>query len=1104
MLKPSLMSKKTPIKVDISLILIAIIGLGLSLTAFFYVQKWEFSLAIEDQKKQANEHARILRQTFITYGQILKSIRGLYHVHHVITRQNFAQFVKPDILEQPGLHALQWVLFIPPTERQMAEAKVHAEGIPNFHIWEFSAHGQKQEVGIREAYYPVMFAEPRPENQDILGYDAGEHKILQTALEKARDLGQLTTSGMVLIQTAMGQKRGVQAFLPIYHTQNIPITVAERQRQLVGFVVGIFLLDEIAEKVLRLPEAKLRTEFFLQIFDETKELNSTSQLLYAPKWFNKKVAATSTEIWNSTLEFGGRLWRLSHSKTTSNTLLQSGYAWAVLGIGLLFSLGLLRYMYIILTRAQWAEELVTKRTQSLKEANHALNKEIENRERMTVALEANRQRFQAIFNEAAIGIALIDLKDKILDCNRALQSLLRYRETELNNKFLSELTHPEDINKEQWMLEKMLAGKYDTYRVGKRYICKNGAIVWTNQSCSIVRDTSHPFIISMIEDITERKRAEEARLEAEKKYRDIFENAIEGIFQCTPSGRYLSVNPAFVRIFDYESAEQVYNEITDIGQHLYVDTQRRAEFLVLLNNHSNVQDFEYQARCRNGQIIWVNETVRVVRDSEGQIRYYEGIVEDVTERKLTEERLRHDATHDQLTGLFNRAAFTTRLTQALAQVKSERLSQQLRLQKNPELALSSFPKNPAIPFAVLFVDLDRFKMVNDTMGHLVGDQLLTEIAHRLDAHKFAEDDVVARFGGDEFALMLKNLPDSESLEQKVEKIQQQLSQPYIINNETFNTTASIGIALSKPEYKSADELLRDADTAMYEAKKQGRGKSLIFKTDMRIHVINIVKMERDLRKALEREEFRLYYQPIISLENRHTVGLEALIRWIHPERGFVSPDEFIPLAEETGLIKEIGLWVFETACIQLQRWQAQFAHHANLGMNINVSPIQLKQPRLVRHIQDILEKTGIKGPTCRVEITESAMMQDPESALGIFNELKNLEVLLYVDDFGTGYSSLNYLQKFPIDALKIDKSFINEIDNSLQAAQIAHAIIALGEAFGLRIVAEGVETNLQLAMLKAANCHHVQGYYFSKPKDAQSIEEFLSIETHNLARTAIN
>ncbi len=560
----------------------------------------------------------------------------------------------------------------------------------------------------------------------------------------------------------------------------------------------------------------------------------------------------------------------------------------------------------------------------------------------------------------------------------------------------------------------------------------------------------------------------QARLEAEQKYRNIFENAIEGIFQCTLDGQYLSVNPACINMFGYKSAEQMY---TSISQKLYVNPQRRLEFIELLKSNSNVQDFEYQARCLDGSIIWVKETVHVVRNDTDEIQYYEGIVENITARKQAEEQLRYDATHDQLTGLLNRNSFTTSLTNAIAKDKAR--------------------------FAVLFVDLDRFKIVNDSMGHLIGDQLLTDIAERL-SKEVNDDNIVARFGGDEFALIFKNIYDLPTLEQDINNVLHKLSQPYLLKDETFNTTASIGIALSNSEYKNADEMLRDADTAMYEAKKQGGDKSVIFQPGMRTRIVNMLKMEGDLRKALERDELLVYYQPIISLETHKLVGFEALVRWQHPQQGLISPNSFIPLAEETGLIKEIGLWVFETACLQLYNWQQQFTHHSKLGMNINVSPIQLKQPNFIYQIQDIISKSNIKSNTCRIEITENTMMQNPQLALKTLNDLKKLGVLLYIDDFGTGYSSLSYLQKFPIDALKIDKSFIKNIDASAKSAQIVSAIIALGKSFDLRIVAEGTENKMQITMLKAANCHNVQGYFFSKPKDAKTIEKFLLMDKFDI------
>jgi len=1086
------MSHKIPTKVYISLILIALIGVGFSLTAFFYVKKWEMQQTIEIQKRQADEHVRILRQTFISFDNILHSIESLYHVHNQLTYQEFTQFVRQDLLKRAGIQALAWVPEVPISQRHAVKMQARQDGMADFSFWEYGPNERKRLVSHRPLFYPILFAQSF-NRFELLGYDISTEPVLRTTIKKARQTGLLTTSGAIEVTTKRGKELGFWVLLPVYQPESTPVT----GQQLAGFVAGIFVFDELIETVLRLP--KQRTKVFLRLFDNSP--GATINELYSPPWYHslKEREKKAVQLWSTSLEFGGRIWRIAFFKSAFHLQLQSGYAWLVLVIGLLFTSALMRYLYIILTHAHRAQELVAIKTQSLSEANEALSNEIEARKQMTIALEVSQQRFQAIFHEAAIGIAQTDLNQKIIDSNRALQLLLRYQEKELHARPLKTFAHPKDAALDQLSLEKMLAGKYDTYQISKRYVCKNGTIVWTHQSCSIVRNTTNPFIINMIEDITERKMAEAARLEAEKKYREIFENAIEGIFQCTPEGHYLSVNPAFVRIFGFQSAKQVYQEITDIGQQIYLQPKRRNDFLELLNTHAIVQDFEYQACCRDGRIIWVNETVRVVRHKNGEVNYYEGMVEDITQRKHTEEKLLYDATHDQLTGLLNRAAFTTYLNQALEAFKKQHSSQPA-IDASSDDSTTIQTTESLIYFAVLFIDLDRFKIVNDSMGHLVGDILLIETAQRLN-HSLNQGDEpknekVARFGGDEFALLLENFSNTQALEQQVELIQQQLSQPYLIKNETFNTTASIGIALSNPAYKSAEEMLRDADTAMYEAKQQGRGKTLIFQPGMHTHIVNMLRMEADLRKALERDEFMLYYQPIISLETLHTVGLEALIRWQHPQQGMVRPDLFIPLAEETGLIKELGLWVFKTACQQLSHWQNKFPHHTELGMNINVSPIQLKQPQLVQNIQDIIEKTGIKGPTCRVEITEGAMMQDPESALKIFQELKELDVLLYVDDFGTGYSSLSYLHKFPLDALKIDRSFIKDISNySQRSTQIAQAIIALGKAFDLKVVAEGVETDFQVGLLKTAHCHHVQGYFFSRPQDSQAIENYLSVTT---------
>ncbi len=1045
-------------KADTSLILVIIMGLGLSLLAYVYVKNWEQAKISQTHQEKINTYVHSLRQALLTIDNVLNSVQGLYNISDYITRENFKEFLKDKDFHQYGIQAIEWIPYVPEQQRSILEQRMLQNGLDTFRIWEHSPFNEKQTVLNREHYYPILFTEPISDiiNKQCLGYDIASEPTLKQALYIARDTGRMSSSGAVYI--AGKNQLGFRSFIPIYQRNSEHETVAERQQNIRGFVVSLVLFEDLVESVLRMP--KQRSDIFVKIIDTSP--NTLHTILYVPSWF--KPSDSLVELQKVPLEHGGRSWTLILATLTNQYgFARFSYAWVVLAVGILFTLGLWRYLFLTLTRAHWAEELVGARTQSLLEVNNALDE--------------SRRRFEAVFDEAAMGIAQTDLDGTILDSNKALQDLLGYNEQELQGRNLHYLAHKDDIDIDKVMRDKMLTGLYDNYTIGKRYRSKFNESVWTNQNCSIVRDTAHPFIVAMIEDITERKCAEQARLEAEKKYRDIFENAIEGIFQCTPSGHYLSINPAFVRIFGYQSPQDMFTKITDIGQQLYVNSKRHAEFIQLLQTSSRVQNFEYEARCADGNTIWVSETVRVVRDENGEVRYYEGIVEDISERKHIEKKLRYDASHDQLTGLFNRAAFTERLTAQLQQLHSQ--------------VETTF--DVSIPFAVLFADLDRFKIVNDSMGHLAGDKLLTQIAHRLQAELSRSSEIVARFGGDEFAMMLENIPNIEALEQRIERIQAQLCQPYFLENETFNTTVSIGIAIGSENYKSADEVLRDADTAMYEAKKHGRGKAILFQSGMHTDVLNLLRTESDLRKALEREEFVVYYQPIISLDTQATIGFEALVRWNHPERGLVPPDNFIPVAEETGLIREIGLWVFKTACEQLRDWQQKFPHFSELGININVSPIQLKQPRLVQEIQDILDYTGVKGPCCRVEITESAIMQDPETILKMLNDLKSLNVLLYIDDFGTGYTSLSYLKKFPVDALKIDKSFISEICYPQdKPTQIAEAIIALGTAFDLKVVAEGVENDFQMSVLQAAHCDHVQGYLFSRPQCSLDTENYLS------------
>ncbi|MCL1471915.1 GGDEF domain-containing response regulator [Argonema antarcticum] len=444
---------------------------------------------------------------------------------------------------------------------------------------------------------------------------------------------------------------------------------------------------------------------------------------------------------------------------------------------------------------------------------------------------------------------------------------------------------------------------------------------------------------------------------------------------------------------------------------------------------------------------------------------------EIMERKQLQNQLLHIALHDSLTDLPNRALFMQCLSESLNRAKEQ----------------------PDYQFAVLFMDCDRFKIVNDSLGHLVGDELLIAIAHRLQGC-LKPIDTIARLGGDEFAIILENITDLGMATQVAEQILQELSTPFQLSRYEVFINVSIGITLSntyddKPEY-----LLRNADTAMYRAKALGKARYHVFDPAMHQQALQLLQLENDLRRAVERKEFIVYYQPIISLYTGRISGFEALVRWKHPTRGLVSPGEFIPVAEETGLIASIDTWVLQEACHQLSIWQKQQPAEEPLTMGVNLSVRLLSQPNLIEYIAQVLQKTDLNPQTLKLEITESAIMENKESALIILDELKKRKIQLSIDDFGTGYSSLSYLDSFPVNTLKIDQSFINRMDGKLEKKGLVPAIISMAHRMGISAIAEGVETHEQLAQLRTLNCDFGQGYLFSKPLESKLAFALLASE----------
>jgi len=636
----------------------------------------------------------------------------------------------------------------------------------------------------------------------------------------------------------------------------------------------------------------------------------------------------------------------------------------------------------------------------------------------------------------------------------------------LNNRVsYEEITHPDDRERVRAEVRAAIEERR-RFDIEYRIRHASGEIRWVWEHGIGIRDADDRLVAieGLIEDVTERKRAEEALREAERRYRSLFDNAIEGIFRTTPSGRYIDANPALARIYGYDSPEELIASLQDIGRQLYVEPERRAQFMQMVKARGSVSNFESRVYRKNGDVIWISENARAVLDDHGQVVCYEGTVEDVTERKLYQARIERQANYDTLTGLANRSLLHDRLQQAI-------------------LTAASYGTR----LAVVFVDLDRFKLINDSLGHHVGDELLRVMAKRLKAC-VREFDTVARLGGDEFVLLVNGHSHPDSIAMLMKRTLEVVSQPWRSEAGDFHVTCSIGVAVYPDDGADATTLLKHADSAMYRAKEQGRGIFQFYTADLNVRIGERLELESNLRRALARGQLELDYQPRYDLGGAIT-GCEALIRWRWPGRGVIEPARFIPIAEEIGLISEIGRWVLKSACAQNKSWQD--AGLPPIVVSVNVSPRQFRRGDLVSAVADALVETGLDPRWLEIEITEGMMMHDREHAAEVLRAVKALGVQIAVDDFGTGYSSLSYLKRFPVDRLKIDRSFVQDISASGDDATIVRAIVALGHNLGLKVVAEGVETDAQVRFLREQHCDELQGYLLSRPVPPERMPELI-------------
>ena len=705
-----------------------------------------------------------------------------------------------------------------------------------------------------------------------------------------------------------------------------------------------------------------------------------------------------------------------------------------------------------------------------RDASERLAAEEAQREQLAlIARSAEKDRLLTLFYELPfVGLAVTAPGSKRwLQVNDYMCGMLGYPREELLQLAWTETTHPDDLAENLALFKRLTAGEFDAFQFDKRFVRKDGGIVDTTMEVRCVRrgDGSVETVVIMVRDISEQKRSETALRESEERFRSLTALSSDMFWEQDEQYRFTSLSGVDAGKVTQTRVDLILGKKRWEQDYTNMSADDWAKHIAILDAHQPFRDLELSRPDESGKTVWITISGEPVFDSSGAFKGYRGVGKEISERKQDEERIQFLANHDALTSLPNRTMFSDVLNLAIQSARRYHRS-----------------------FAVLFIDLDRFKIINDTMGHDAGDKLLKEMGVRL-SETVRSSDVVARLGGDEFVVLVQEVSEAKQVDAVARKILSALVEPIVMQSQECRVTASIGICMYPTDAQDEKTLMKNADIAMYRAKEDGKNTYKFYSEETNVHSFERMALETSLRRALERNEFFLHYQAKLDLHTERITGVEALVRWQHPELGMVPPMQFIPLAEETGLIVPIGKWVLNTACAQNVAWQR--AGLPPLCVAVNLSARQFADENLLEDIGAALKTTGLRPELLELELTESMVIQNTERAGRILVAIKKMGVRLAIDDFGVGYSSLTHLKRFPIDTLKVDRSFIRDLPQDLEDKAITEAIIAMGKSLNLTVVAEGVETLEQQTFLQDHNCDEMQGFLFSKPIPSEEFAELL-------------
>jgi diguanylate cyclase (GGDEF)-like protein/PAS domain S-box-containing protein len=950
-------------------------------------------------------------------------------------RATFHRLTQPLLPTGTPTQALQWVPRVSSAQRARYTRSARQDGFGHFEFTERPRPGVLVAAGARSEYFPVFYVEPYLGGEKALGFDLYSESARRQAMQNAAATGKaFATSRLILVQKRFDQY-GFLVFRPVYRGGVTPATPAQRQSRLIGYVDGVFSVRTIVEGMSQNSYSKIQ----LVLFDS--DGRQGQQRIYPSALSAAQTTALhASDQMQRQMEVAGRVWTLIALPKPGALEPNRDVSTSVLILGLLASL-------------LWCVNL---RQRSIKQATIEHTVEMRTRE-----LNQERLRIQTILKTASDGIHILDADGLLIMANQVFLEMLGYDESAVGKLHVSDWDPSETWKKIRGDDSGVLAlhnhGVFET-----RHRRRDGSMLEVEISASGIEIEGHNYLYAASRDITERKHAEQ-----QMRISAIAFESQEGMVVTDADSTILRVNQAFSAITGY-SADEVIGQPIKLLQSGHHDAAFYAAMWQDLKQQGLWQG-EIWNRRKNGEIYPEWLTITAVKNAEGSVANYVATLTDITLRKAAEDEVKHLAFYDPLTLLPNRRLLRDRLQQSLVSCNRSGLFG-----------------------ALLFIDLDNFKTLNDTMGHGVGDQMLQQAAQRISGC-VREHDTVARLGGDEFVVMLDGLngtlQDAASATEVVgEKILATLRLPFQLLDQTHYSTASIGATLFDAQQNTIDELLKRADLAMYQAKTAGRNTLRFFDPEMQAVVMARAAMEADLRLGMQHHEFHLYYQPQID-DSGAIIGAEALIRWLHPEHGLIPPNDFIPLAETNGLILPLGQWVLATACQQLITWAGR-PETAGYTLAVNVSARQFHHPDFVEHVTSVLDHSGANPHRLKLELTESVLLDDVEDAIAKMMQLKARGVSFSLDDFGTGYSSFSYLQRLPIDQLKIDQSFVEGLVSSASDDAIAKTIVALAQTLELAVIAEGVETAQQRDFLSRIGCKAYQGYLYSRPLPLDQFEAF--------------